>query len=153
MARTQDPYLAFCFKVTFSSGPLKGVGLFKSVSGLGDETETVDYREGGNNETTHKLVGATKFKNIVLKRGLTGREFLEWREKWRSEGKKERASGTIEQLDTMGNPRVTWEFIEAWPCKWELSEFDAGKSEVSVETLEIAHEGLKCVNFKNPDAK
>jgi hypothetical protein len=26
--------------------------------------------------------------------------------------------------------------------KWELSELDASKSEVSIETLELAHEGL-----------
>ena len=26
--------------------------------------------------------------------------------------------------------------------KWELSEFDASKNEVAIETIEIAHEGL-----------
>ena len=37
---------------------------------------------------------------------------------------------------------ATWTFSRGWPVKWELSELDASKNEVSIETLEIAHEGL-----------
>ena len=29
--------------------------------------------------------------------------------------------------------------------KWELSELDASKNEVAIETLELAHEGLELV--------
>ncbi|MBP8807944.1 MAG: phage tail protein [Kofleriaceae bacterium] len=143
--RNNDPHLAYCFKVQVNAPGISAVALFKSAGGLGDETEVFDYREGGNNATTHRLVGATKFKNIVLKRGLTGPEFIAWRDMWRNPGPKTRATGTIQQLDTKGNPQITWEFSEAWPCKWEMSEFDASKSEVSIETIEIAHEGLKKV--------
>lgn len=144
MARREfEPYLAFCFKVTLSGVGVNATALFKSASGIGDETEVVDYREGGQNATTHRLVGATKFKNITLKRGLCGPELIAWRDQWRNPGPKSRATGTIQQLDTKGNAVMSWEFSEAWPCKWELSEFDASKSEVSIETLEIAHEGLR----------
>ncbi|MBM3756771.1 MAG: hypothetical protein FJW38_22655 [Acidobacteria bacterium] len=38
--------------------------------------------------------------------------------------------------------KSTWTVTRAWPTKWELSELDAAKNEVSIETLEIAHEGL-----------
>jgi len=31
---------------------------------------------------------------------------------------------------------------EAWPSKWELGELDASKNELSIETLELTHEGL-----------
>jgi phage tail-like protein len=37
---------------------------------------------------------------------------------------------------------VSWTFVRGWPVKWELSEFDASKNELAIETLEIAHEGL-----------
>ena len=55
-----------------------------------------------------------------------------------------RVDGTIIQLDTTGlKPMATWNFVRGWPCKWEISEFDASKSELAIETLEIAHEGLR----------
>lgn len=143
MTARRDPYLAFCFKVTITkAGITKATGFFKSVSGLSTETEVVDFREGGVNDTTHKLVGFVKHKNIVLKRGFGGTELVAWREQWLNPVGKKRVEGKIEQLDTKGNTLATWTFSEAWPCKWEMSEFDASKNEVSIETLEIAHEGL-----------
>lgn len=144
----RDPYLAFCFRVTITKAGLgEATGLFKSVSGLEVETEVVDFKEGGVNEYTHKLAGGTKYKNIVLKRGFSGSEFTDWRKDWEGTTAKEskRYSGTIEQLDTKGACVAKWEFVKGWPCKWSLSEFDASKNEVSIETLEIAHHGIKRV--------
>lgn len=141
----KDPFLAFCFRVTIQSeGITKATGFFKSVSGLDSETEVVPYREGGVNDTTHMLFGATKWKNIVLKRGFCGPELVKWRKAWLGDKKPgARRSGTIEQLAADGKTVVAkWGFKEAWPCKWNLSELDASKSEVSIETLEIAHEGI-----------
>ena len=140
----RDPYLAFCFRVTITDAGLnESTGLFKSVSGLEVETEVVDFKEGGVNDYTHKLAGGTKFKNIVLKRGFSGSEFTNWRKKW--ESGKVRVGGFIEQLDTKNNCVAKWEFVKGWPAKWSLSEFDASKNEVSIETLEIAHHGIKRV--------
>jgi len=42
-----------------------------------------------------------------------------------------------------GEPVATYTFHGAWPVKWELSELDAGKNEVTTETIEIAHEGFE----------
>jgi len=53
-----------------------------------------------------------------------------------------RTDGTIIQLDTALKVAAKWKFKRGWPCKWEISEFDASKSELAIETLEIAHEGL-----------
>lgn len=140
----RDPNLAFCFQVLIQDeGLTDATGLFKSVSGLSFETEVVDYKEGGVNDMTHKLPGGTKFKNIVLKRGFSGNEFAAWWSKWQVPGKKpKRAMGTISQLDTKGVALATWKFEGGWPTKWEVSEFDASKNEVTIETLEIAHSGL-----------
>lgn len=141
----RDPWLVFCFKVTITEANLDAAtGLFKSVSGLEIESEVVDFKEGGENERTHKLVGGTKFKNIVLKRGFSGKEFTDWRKNW--EKSKQRVSGTIEQLDTKGGTMAKWEFTGGWPCKWSMSEFDASKNEVSIETIEIAHQGITRVS-------
>jgi phage tail-like protein len=145
----KDPLPAFCFKVTITiDGCRQGEAFFKSVSGLSMETEVVDYRAGGVNHSTYKLVGATKWKNIVLKRGFTAStELLAWRKAWLNPGApnngRTRADITIEQLDTQLQTKATWEFGDGWPCKWDLSELDAAKNEVAIETLEIAHHGLK----------
>jgi phage tail-like protein len=143
-ANRRDPLPVFCFKVQLKLGGQSAEAFFKSVSGLKYETEAVDLRAGGVNHTTFKLVGSTKWPNIVLKRGFTGSsELLTWREDWlKVDGKRTRAEGTIIQLDTELNPRAQWKFIEGWPVKWEVSELDASKSELAIETLEIAHHGL-----------
>ena len=144
-ADRKDPLPAFCFKVTITiNGAQQGEAFFKSVGGLTMETEVTDYRAGGVNHSTYKLVGATKWKNIVLKRGFTASpELMDWRKAWlMPTGPKTRATVKIEQLDTQLQTKHTWEFIEGWPCKWELSELDASKNEVAIETLEIAHHGL-----------
>jgi phage tail-like protein len=143
-ADRKDPLPAFCFRVTISiTGCGSGEAYFKSVGGLKYETEVTDYRAGGVNHSTYKLVGATKWPNIVLKRGYTGSaELLDWRNAWLSPtGAKTRATITIEALDTQLATKATFTFVEGWPTKWELSDMDAGKNEVAIETLEIAHHG------------
>ena len=135
----RDPLPVFCFSVEIS-----GISaFFKSVSGLKYETESIPVREGGVNDTTFMLVGATKWSPIVLKNGFTGSsDMLPWRADWLN-GKMTRQSGTITQLDTALQPKASWQFFNGWPTKWEISEFDASKSELAIETLEITHEGLK----------
>lgn len=143
-ASRKDPFLAFCFRITVDVpgiGPANG--FFKSVSGLESETEVVAYREGGVNDTTHQLVGSIKWKNLVLKRGFCGPELAKWRQGWLKKAGA-RTGGVIEQLAADGTTVVAkWKFNNGWPCKWSLSELDASKSEISIETIEIAHEGIE----------
>jgi phage tail-like protein len=148
-----DPLPVFCFKVKIDGLP---DAFFKSVSGLKYETETIPVREGGANNTTFMLVGATKWSPIVLKNGFTGSSgMLAWREKWispwlyaGSPGGVSRMSGVITQLNTALKEVVSWKFFNGWPTKWELGELDASKSELAIETLEITHEGLQLVTPK-----
>jgi phage tail-like protein len=140
------PLPVFCFQVILSFGAFgTGKAMFRSAGGLKYETEVVDVRVGGKNDTTLKLPGATKWSNVVLKRGFTAdHEIIAWRESWlRGPGsKRERATGSIIQLNNELKPVCKWEFVNGWPCKWEVSEYDATKNELAIETLEIAHEGL-----------
>ncbi len=147
----KDPLPAFCFRVSISGVGIDGEAFFKSVGGLKAETEVVDFRAGGVNHSTYKLVGATKWPNLVFKRGFSGADgIIKWRNTWLNGGteKVTRAKITITQLDTQLQPRFEWVFREGWPCKWELSEFDASKNEVAIETLEIAHHGLVSAEIK-----
>jgi phage tail-like protein len=115
---------------------------FKECSGLDSTTEPVQYRQGGENNTVRKLPGKTTYSDIVLKRGLTDSDEL-W--KWRKtviDGKAERKNGSIILLDTTGEEKVRWNFVSAWPTKWEGPSFDANANDIAIETLTIAHEGV-----------
>lgn len=144
-AARKDPLPVFCFHVKLDF--MGAEAFFKSVSGLRYETEIVPVRAGGDNMTTYQLPGAVKWSNIVLKMGFTKDSatsgFLKWRKDWTKPGRTGvRAGGTITQLDTALNAQYSWSFIRGFPVKWEISEFDAAKNELAIETLEIAHEGI-----------
>jgi phage tail-like protein len=150
----RDPLPVFCFWVQLN---IKGGVIdtfFKSVSGLRYETEVVPVREGGSNATTFQLPGSTKWSNIVLKQGFTkDSSLLQWRQEWIDAAKSGKAvsrieTGKIIQLDTSKAAQAEWTFFNGWPCKWELTELDASKSEIAIETLEIAHDGLEYAQGK-----
>jgi phage tail-like protein len=148
--KRMDPLAGFCFKVTFNDLPKDGIvdTYFRSVTGLRSENEVVPVRAGGANDTVFNLFGGAKLSPLVFKQGFTkGSGLLKWRELWsRTDDDsfpKKRTSGTIIQLDmTLQVPQAVWTFVRGWPSKWELTEFDASKNELSIETLEICHEGL-----------
>src|SRR3954469_5838125 len=138
----KDPLPVFCFKVQLDNLTDNAEGYFRNVSGLKFETEVVPVSAGGANDTTFQLPGATKWSNLVFKQGFTSSSALMiWRQQW-LQGTMSRTDGTIIQLDTALKVAAKWKFKRGWPCKWEISEFDASKSELAIETLEIAHEGL-----------
>lgn len=147
MDRTaSDPLPSFCFKVVF--GTSGGDAFFKSVGGLRIETEVLDVRAGGNNGYSYKLPAGTKWSNLVLKQGFTqSASLLKWRLEWMNNlaaGKALTRMSVISviQLNTALKPIGQWDFKECWPVKWDLSDLDASKSELAIETLEIAHHGM-----------
>ena len=147
-ADRRDPLPVFCFKVELSlvGGAGNAAAFFKSVSGIKSEIEVVDWRQGGENNTARRLVGTTKWSNIVLKRGFTGSsELPRWHNDWMSGKSRPRLAGTLIQLAAALKPKAKWTFKRGWPCKWDVGDFDAAKSELAIETLEIAHEGLEFV--------
>ena len=146
----KDPLPVFCFKVQFTNVPDNLEGFFKSVTGLKFETEVVPVSAGGANDTTFQLPGATKWGNLVFKQGfMSSSALIAWRTSW-LKGDMKRSDGTIIQLNTALKPAAQWKFTHGWPCKWQIGEFDASKSELAVETLEIAHEGLSFEPVTSP---
>jgi phage tail-like protein len=140
-----DPYGQFNFQVE-----IDGVGKFgfSEVSGLTTDTNIIEYREGNEvadgESTTRKLPGLIKYNNIVLKRGFTkDLSAYNWRLKV-IQGKTStaRTSGSITLLDEARNPVLRWTFRQGWPSKWEGPALNGKTSEVAIESMEIAHEGL-----------
>ena len=118
---------------------------FRSCGGLKSESEVMEIAEGGVNNTTHKRIGRTKFPNIVLKQGFAGDSL--WKLRKQSEDGK-RFSGVVMQKGPNGT-FAKWAFVDGWICKWEGPDFDASKNEISIESVEIAHEGLTELTVKN----
>ena len=84
----------------------------------------------------------TKYANLTLRWGTTDdAELWQWRQK-AADGLVERKNGSIVLLDEAGEEKIRWNFVAAWPTKWTGPSFNATGSEVAIETLEIAHEGL-----------
>jgi phage tail-like protein len=137
----RDPLTTFLFGLKITDIGLDytdGTAFFKSVSGLKMETEAVDFQEGGVIMFTRKVIGPTKWSNIVLKQGFTGDDKL-W--KWKMNPK--RVNGTIVQLGPELKVKCKWEFTNGLCASWTGPEFDASKNELAIESIEIAHEGLE----------
>ncbi len=139
--KRRDAFGAYTFAVE-----IEGIqsAFFRSCSGLKSEAEVVILQEGGVNGYEHKLIGPTKFPSIVLKQGFADISLWAKRLSFIDEdaGPIKRFSGSIVQFGPGGKKAHSWQFESAWICKWEGPEFDASKNEISLETIEIAHEGL-----------
>jgi len=139
MAR-HDPYGAFNFVVEIDGLTVAG---FSECSGLSAETSVIEYREGSDRGGVRKMPGLTKYANIVLRHGMTvSRELWQWHQAVAS-GSPSRRSGKITLLDEARTPVASFRFVEGWVARYEGPALKASGNEVAIETIEIAHEGLK----------
>jgi phage tail-like protein len=118
---------------------------FSEVSGLSIESDIIDYREGNSPvQTTIKIPGIRKFTNIVLKRGIVAgdSDFFAWVNTVQ-QGQVERRDVVISLLNENHQPVMTWKVRSAWPAKYEGPVLRADSSEVAIESLELAHEGIE----------
>jgi phage tail-like protein len=132
------PPLGFHFKVEFAN--LSGEYQFQSVSGLNVELETEQVAEGGENRFKHKLPVSTRYPNLVLKRGIKVDSALT---KWCREALEDfdikPTNITISLLNENHEPLMTWNVVHAYPLKWSVSEFNAEKSQLAIESIELAY--------------
>jgi phage tail-like protein len=135
-----DPVLAFCFAVEISGLLVAG---FSEVSGLQAEIEVQEYREGGVNGYVHKRAGPVKYtSNLTLKKGITdSTELWSWYRDVMN-GRIQRKPVDVVLMNSAGEEWRRWKLQNAYPVKWTGPDMKAAASEVAVETLELAHEGL-----------
>jgi phage tail-like protein len=135
-----DPFRNFNFLIE-----IDGIAQasFTECSGLSSTTEVIENREGGDNTTVRKLPGKTSYANISLKWGLTAStELWDWRQQI-VDGNVVRKNGSVVMFDLPNSTEVArWNFVRAWPTKWEGPALSAKGNDIAIDTLELAHEGL-----------
>jgi phage tail-like protein len=155
-----DPLRNFKFKVTASTRDIEAG--FSRASGLKEQTEVVEYREGTDPARMRKLPGQASYDNVVLERGLTtSTTLLTWRQQVKTAtagaGQDLSAEGIagpsgqgdiydeiqIYLGDYHGRQQWQWDLVMAWPASLETGEFTGDGNDVVLETVEFAHEGIR----------
>jgi phage tail-like protein len=141
--RIHDPATGFRFQVQAKPqvGPVAGG--FSKVSGLRDETEVIEYREGTDPFIKTKHVGLRTFPDLVMERGMMidALALVDWRKAAIQCKGNYWAKITVSVYNCDGEPARQAEFARAWPKALQMGDLDAGASEVNIETVEFVHEG------------
>ena len=149
-----DPLQGFAFRVEIPD-IAKGDEIgFTKVTGLNEETEIIDYREGNEPPRMRKLRGLTSYGNVTLERGVDRLGILQnWR-KQIADGSRDsfgdplttaRKDVTISLVDPANGTTVLkqWILRAAWPAIKNIEDIDAGTSDPLLESLELAHQGIE----------
>ncbi|HVZ42087.1 MAG: phage tail protein [Bacteroidetes bacterium] len=140
----QYPTPAFHFTVQWGG---TRVG-FTEVSGLTQENQPIEYREGSSLDyATIKMPGMPKNGNITLKRGImkADNEFANWLSTVKL-NTVERRDLVISLLNEEHQPVMTYKVHNAFPVKVEGPGLKSTGNEVAIESIELAHEGLTVQN-------
>ena len=145
-----DPLHAFRFKLYFddasqSSGSEVNLcdGAFSECTGLEATMEPKVIKEGGRTFGAAQRPGPVTFATVVLKRGISPNGALyKWFAKVARGAFAYRLSVRIELWDVQGTPVMTWKLENALPIKFKAADFNAKATDVGVEELHLAHEGL-----------
>jgi phage tail-like protein len=122
-------------KFRLAIGGAESVGLFKEVTGFDSEVEVAAF----------DAEGKPKWSDIELKRGVEADVgLLEWAKTAEEQGADAaRTDATIELLDSDGTPLATYSLINAWPKKYTGVGLHAKGTDVAMEELTVAHEGVR----------
>jgi phage tail-like protein len=159
MRRANDPIGNFRFVLEL--GFLEAAG-FSECTGLQLETKVFEYREGGRNSHFLKFPEGGSVGTITLKRGVTTGPGSDLLFRWQRDVMAGTFDGianpnrrpadpnqdidntvAIVLLDEMGREVKRWHLFRPFPVKWTGPEFRATASEVAIEVLELACEGIE----------
>jgi len=142
------PTPKFYFSVKF--GSQDNAVSFQEVSGLETETQIIEYRHGNSPRfSTIKMPGIVKTGNVILKKGVfvNDNAFFTWFDAIKM-NTIQRENVTIRLLDENGRNTMIWSLANAWPIKISGTDLKSDATEVCVETLELAHEGITITNAR-----
>lgn len=157
MAAPRAPIHVFRFGVVFKRDALAGSpdgspvplckGGFSECTGLEATMEPKVIPVGGRNYGAAQRAGRVSFATVVLKRGMTDtRDLWNWFQLVGGGSYATRLSVEISMQDAAGKPVVTWGLERAMPVKFKAADLNARGTEVGIEELHLAHEGLKLLD-------
>ena len=135
------PPVGFHFRVEFLHIGNDNDVRFQSVGGLSVEYDTETFKAGGENRFEYKLPVRTKYADLVLKRGLLLDSAVYV---WCIDALQNRifapAQLNVTLLNEQHEPLKVWEVFNAWPRKWQVSDFNAQENSVVIETMEMSYQ-------------
>ena len=148
------PLHVFRFHVTFKRDALKGEpsnavvplcsGAFAECTGLEATMEPKVIKAGGANYGPAQRAGQVSFATVVLKRGMTTtRDLWKWFQLVAGGSYSYRLDARITLQSPSGQPVLTWVLERALPTKFKAADLNAKGTDIGIEELHLAHEGLR----------
>ena len=156
------PLHVFRFLVEFRADALNGDGggeafsicngAFSECTGLEATMEAKSIKEGGRNYGAAQRPGPTTFATVVLKRGIsTSTDMFQVYNAFALGTFAPRIQVTINVFDVDGTAVRAWQLQRAMPVKFKFADLNARGTEVGIEELHLAHEGLFAVRPTVPE--
>ena len=118
-------------------------GAFSECTGLEATMEPKVIKVGGSNYGAAQRAGPVTFATVVLKRGMTPtRDLWSWFRMVGGGAYAYRLMVEIEMRNARDEAVVRWALRRAMPVKFKAADLNAKGSEVGIEELHLAHEGL-----------
>ena len=119
---------------------------FQEVSGLSVEYETQIVKDGAIAQFPKKLPVRANYADLVLKRGIIrNSKILNWiiSTLGNAQVQIKPANVEVNLLNERGEVILNFHFINAWPKKWSISDFNSMESSLVIETLVLTYDYLK----------
>ena len=131
--------------------PKKDTG-FSECTGLEATMEPKVIKEGGRNYGPHQRPGPVTFATVVLKRGISNDiDLFKWFSETTSRAQfTNRRDVTITLRNISGQPVLRWQLRNAMPIKFKAGDMNARGTEIGIEELHLAHEGLRINQPRKP---
>ncbi|HYO70666.1 MAG TPA: phage tail protein [Archangium sp.] len=152
-----DPLYTFRFELSFTEDPLSGrgekqspplSGAFSECTGLEATMEPKVIKPGGHNYGAIQRAGPVTFATVVLKRGISrDGSLIRWFERVANGDYGHRYTVRVHLKAPPESPGakqllLTWRLERALPIKFKAADFNAKATDVGIEELHLAHEGL-----------
>ena len=137
------PPVGFYFRLAVNGQASASDAGFQEVSGISAELNIEEIAEGGENRFKHRVPDRAKYANLVVKRGLVVKNsaLAQWcLSTITSDFSSQVSTKTVSVIlmDPDGKNLMAWDFINAWPVKWSVSDFKSTDDSVVVESIEFA---------------
>jgi phage tail-like protein len=136
------PLPRFHFQVDWGGAKIS----FTEVTGLVIEREKIEYRHSDSKDFNKiAMPGLVKNNNITMKRGKFEGDFdyNAWFDEVANDRIEPRRDVVIRLLNEKHEPVAAWSATRCFPVKVMAPDLKSDANETAVESIEVAHEGLK----------